>query len=125
MTDLTQLVTNSQRIAPTRTESVLKVRFVQYGRHRRLTKNPFIAEFLGLSSNIDYTESKLESSILTHIQKFLLELGKGYAFVARQQHISTDAGDFYIDLVFYNYLLKAFLLIDLLCCAQHNKSYAA
>ncbi len=88
-------------------------------------KNPFIAEFLGLSSNIDYTESKLESSILTHIQKFLLELGKGYAFVARQQHISTDAGDFYIDLVFYNYLLKAFLLIDLLCCAQHNKSYAA
>lgn len=76
-------------------------------------KNPFIAEFLGLSSNIDYTESKLESSILTHIQKFLLELGKGYAFVARQQHISTDAGDFYIDLVFYNYLLKAFLLIDL------------
>ena len=88
-------------------------------------KNPFIAEFLGLSSNIDYTESKLESSILTHIQKFLLELGKGYAFVARQQHISTDAGDFYIDLVFYNYLLKAFLLIELLCCAQHNKSYAA
>lgn len=76
-------------------------------------KNPFIAEFLGLSSNIDYTESKPESSILTHIQKFLLELGKGYAFVARQQHISTDAGDFYIDLVFYNYLLKAFLLIDL------------
>lgn len=73
-------------------------------------KNPFIAEFLGLPSNIEFTESKLESSILTHIQKFLLELGKGYAFVARQQHISTDAGDFYIDLVFYNYLLKAFLL---------------
>ena len=76
-------------------------------------KNPVVAEFLGLSSNIDFTESKLESAILTHIQKFLLELGKGYAFVARQQHISTDAGDFYIDLVFYNYMLKAFLLIDL------------
>lgn len=76
-------------------------------------KNPVVAEFLGLSSNIDFTESKLESAILTHIQKFLLELGKGYAFVARQQHISTDVGDFYIDLVFYNYLLKAFLLIDL------------
>lgn len=75
-------------------------------------KNPVVAEFLGLSSNIYFTESKLESAILTHIQKFLLELGKGYAFVARQQHISTDAGDFYIDLVFYNYLLKAFLLID-------------
>lgn len=68
-------------------------------------KNPVVAEFLGLSSNIDFTESKLESSILTHIQKFLLELGKGYAFVARQQHISTDVGDFYVDLVFYNYLL--------------------
>ena len=88
-------------------------------------KNPVVAEFLGLSSNIDFTESNLESSILTHIQKFLLELGKGYAFVARQQHISTDVGDFYIHLVFYNYLLKAFLLIELLCCAQHNKSYAA
>lgn len=76
-------------------------------------KNPVVTEFLGLSSNIDFTESKLESAILTHIQKFLLELGKGYAFVARQQHLSTDAGDFYIDLVFYNYLLRAFLLIDL------------
>lgn len=66
-----------------------------------------------LDRNIDFTESKLESAILTHIQKFLLELGKGYAFVARQQQLSTDAGDFYIDLVFYNYLLRAFLLIDL------------
>lgn len=76
-------------------------------------KNPVVAEFLGLPNSFDFTESKLESAILTHIQKFLLELGKGYAFVARQQHISTDVGDFYIDLVFYNYLLKAFLLIDL------------
>ena len=66
-----------------------------------------------LDRNIDFTESRLESAILTHIQKFLLELGKGYAFVARQQQLSTDAGDFYIDLVFYNYLLRAFLLIDL------------
>ena len=76
-------------------------------------KNPFIAEFFGLPSNIEFTESKLESSILTHIQKFLLELGKGYAFVARQQHITTDAGDFYIDLVFYNVVLKCYVLIDL------------
>lgn len=58
-------------------------------------KNPVVAEFLGLSSNIDFTESKLESAILNHIQRFLLEMGKGYAFVARQQHISTDAGDFF------------------------------
>lgn len=84
----------------------------QADRHEFI-KNPVVAEFLGLSSNLDFSESGLERAILTHLQKFLLELGKGYAFVARQQHISTDAGDFYIDLVFYNYLLKAFLLIDL------------
>ena len=68
---------------------------------------------LRLSPNLDFTETKLEAAIITQIQKFLLELGKGYAFVDRQQHIATDAGDFYIDLVFYNYILKCFLLIDL------------
>lgn len=76
-------------------------------------KNPIVAEFLGLSPNSDFSETKLESSIITHIQKFVMELGKGYAFVARQQHIKTDMGDYFIDLVFYNYILKCFLLIDL------------
>ena len=76
-------------------------------------KNPVVAEFLGLSSNIDMTETLLESAILTNIQKFLMELGKGYAFVARQQHIHTEKQDYYIDLVFYNYILKCFVLIDL------------
>ena len=76
-------------------------------------KNPIVAEFLGLSPNSDFTETKLETSIITHIQKFVMELGKGYAFVARQQHIKTDIGDYFIDLVFYNYILKCFLLIDL------------
>ena len=76
-------------------------------------KNPVVAEFLGLSPNLDFTETKLEAAIITQIQKFLLELGKGYAFVDRQQHIATDAGDFYIDLVFYNYILKCYLLIHL------------
>ena len=76
-------------------------------------KNPVIAEFLGLSSKTDFTESELESSILSNIQKFLMELGKGYAFVARQQHIKTEKQDYYIDLVFYNYILKCFVLIDL------------
>ena len=76
-------------------------------------KNPVVAEFLGLSANTDYTESTLEKAILTNLQKFLMELGKGYAFVARQQHIKTDMGDYFIDLVFYNYILKCFLLIDL------------
>lgn len=76
-------------------------------------KNPIVAEFLGLSSNTAFTETDLESAILTHIQKFLMELGKGYAFVARQQHIRTELSDYYIDLVFYNYILKCFVLIDL------------
>lgn len=76
-------------------------------------KNPIVAEFLGLSPNSDFSETKLETSIITHIQKFVMELGKGYAFVARQQHIKTDVGDYFIDLVFYNYILKCFLLIDL------------
>lgn len=76
-------------------------------------KNPVIAEFLGFSQDTDYTESDLEKSILSNLQKFLMELGKGYAFVARQQHIQTEKQDYYIDLVFYNYILKCFVLIDL------------
>lgn len=76
-------------------------------------KNPLLVEFLGLAHGYSYTESKLEQAILDHIQTFLLEMGKGYALVARQQHIHTDDDDYYIDLVFYNYLLKCFVLIDL------------
>lgn len=76
-------------------------------------KNPVVAEFLGLSFNTDFTESTLEKAIITNLQKFLMELGKGYAFVARQQHIRTEKEDYYIDLVFYNYILKCFVLIDL------------
>lgn len=76
-------------------------------------KNPMVTEFLGLSQNSDYTESDLEKSIISNLQKFLMEMGKGYAFVARQQHIHTEKEDYYIDLVFYNYILKCFVLIDL------------
>ncbi len=76
-------------------------------------KNPIIAEFLGLPSNPVYSETKLETVIINHLQSFIMELGKGYAFVARQQHIKTDMGDFYIDLVFYNIILKCYLIIDL------------
>ena len=76
-------------------------------------KNPVVAEFLGYAQDTDYTESDLEQSIISHIQKFVMEMGKGFAFVARQKHIRTDMGDFYIDLVFYNYILKCFFLIDL------------
>jgi len=76
-------------------------------------KDPYIFEFLGLENEIKTTEYSLETSIINHIQKFLLEFGKGYAFVARQQHIVTETSDFFIDLVFYNYLLKCFVIIDL------------
>lgn len=76
-------------------------------------KNPVVAEFLGLAQNTDFTESDLEKSIIGHLQKFVMEMGKGFAFVARQKHLRTDMGDFYIDLVFYNYILKCFFLIDL------------
>lgn len=76
-------------------------------------KNPVIAEFLGLGQNTGFTETELETSIISNIQKFLMEMGKGYAFVARQQHIQTEKEDYFIDLVFYNYILKCFVLIDL------------
>lgn len=66
-------------------------------------KNPVVAEFLGLAQNTDFTETELEKSIISNIQKFLMELGKGYAFVARQQHIHTEKQEYFIDLVFYNY----------------------
>ena len=76
-------------------------------------KNPVVAEFLGMSTDGSFTESELEKNIISNLQKFLMELGKGYAFVARQQHIHTEKQDYYIDLVFYNYILKCFVLIDL------------
>lgn len=76
-------------------------------------KNPIMAEFLGFKNNTDYTESNLEQSIIDHLIPFLMELGKGFAFVDRQKHIHTEKEDYYIDLVFYNYHLQCFVLIDL------------
>lgn len=84
----------------------------QKDRHKFL-RNPVVAEFLGFSQDAAYSETNLESAIIDRLQKFILELGKGFAFVARQQRIKTDIGEYYIDLVFYNYILKCFLLIDL------------
>ena len=76
-------------------------------------KNPVIAEFLGVKQDTSFTENDLETAILDNVRDFLMELGKGYAFVARQQHIHTEKEDYYIDLVFYNYILKCFVLVDL------------
>ncbi len=84
----------------------------QKDRHQFM-RNPVVAEFLGFTPDAAYSESNLETAIIDHLQKFIMELGKGYAFVARQQRIKTDMGEYYVDLVFYNYILKCFLLIDL------------
>lgn len=78
-----------------------------------ILKDPYIFEFFGLTPHEKISEREIETGIIDHIQKFLLEFGKGFAFVARQQHIVTDSSDFYIDLVFYNYILKCFVIIDL------------
>ena len=72
-----------------------------------------LLEFLGVPATGRLLESKLEDALIGNLQAFLLELGKGFAFVARQQRISTESKDFYLDLVFYNYLLKCFVLFDL------------
>lgn len=76
-------------------------------------KNPMLVEFLGLHQDAAFTETKLERAILNHLERFLMEMGKGYALVSRQLHIHTEDDDYYIDLVFYNYLLKCFVLVDL------------
>lgn len=76
-------------------------------------KNPVVLEFLDLPTNMSYTENELEKALTDDIQKFMMELGKGFAFVERQQHIRTDNSDFYIDLVFYNYILKCFVIVEL------------
>jgi predicted nuclease of restriction endonuclease-like (RecB) superfamily len=76
-------------------------------------KNPAVLEFLNLPINLGYTEHELEKALINNLQKFILELGKGYAFVDRQHLIRTETSDFYIDLVFYNYILKCFVLIEL------------
>lgn len=78
-----------------------------------IIKDPYVLEFLGLPENMDFLEKNLEQALIEHLQKFLLELGRGFSFVARQKRITFDGRHFYIDLVFYNYILKCFVLIDL------------
>ena len=78
-----------------------------------ILKDPYVLEFLQLKNRTEYTENEFESAILNNLQNFLLELGSGFSFVSRQKHIDLDGEHFYIDLVFYNYILKCFVLIDL------------
>ena len=78
-----------------------------------ILKDPYILEFLDLKENRDYHESDLEQALISKIQDFLLELGKGFSFVARQKRITADGDHYYIDLVFYNFILKCFVIVDL------------
>jgi predicted nuclease of restriction endonuclease-like (RecB) superfamily len=78
-----------------------------------LFKEPLVLEFLGLAEKSDYSESDLESAIITHLEKFLLELGKGFLFEARQKRFTFDGDHYFLDLVFYNRLLRCYLVIDL------------
>ncbi|NIO80089.1 MAG: DUF1016 family protein [Candidatus Aminicenantes bacterium] len=77
-----------------------------------IIKDPYVLEFLGLKENKNYLEKELEQTLIDRLQSFLLELGKGFSFVARQKRITVENDHFYIDLVFYNYILKCFFLID-------------
>lgn len=81
--------------------------------YEKIIRDPYVLEFLDLPENPHFYEKDLEQAIIDHLQKFLLELGRGFSFVARQKKISFDGRHFYIDLVFYNYILKCFVLIDL------------
>lgn len=83
------------------------------GQVSRFVKDPYVLEFMGIKDNDRIVEKNVENAIISHLQKFLLEMGKGFCFVDRQMHICTETADFYIDLVFYNYILKCFVLIDL------------
>ena len=81
--------------------------------YEKIIKDPYVLEFLNLPANEHFYETDLEQALIDHLQKFLLELGRGFSFVARQKHINFDGRHFYIDLVFYNYILKCFVLVDL------------
>lgn len=95
-------------------EKEMKIKTNEYQHDKfEFIKNPAVLEFMGLPGNKGYTEQKIEQAIIDNMENFLLEMGKGFALVARQQLIRTTTEDYYVDLVFYNYILKCFVLIDL------------
>jgi len=105
-------ILTSKRKLPLKREADLKAKPLAI-RPEDQIKDPYVLEFLGIQETPYLREARLEQALLGHLQKFLLELGRGFSFVARQMRISTETQHFYIDLVFYNYLLKCFVLIDL------------
>ena len=94
-------------------EALLAPTDVEKEQPRDFIKDPYVLEFLGLPETPWPKEQSIESAIVDHLQSFLLEMGRGFSFVGRQFRISTETKHFYIDLVFYNYILKCFVLIDL------------
>ncbi|MGK5093062.1 PDDEXK nuclease domain-containing protein [Deltaproteobacteria bacterium TL4] len=101
---------NFERLLSTQARKTKKI---STAAHLEFIKNPYVLEFLQLPETGQLKENKLEQAIIDELQKFLLEMGKGFSFVARQMRISTETSHFYMDLVFYNYLLKCFVIIDL------------
>ena len=97
-----QLPANAEDLPPTTDKDPLEY-----------IKNPVVAEFMGFRRDTAYSESELEQALIDNLEKFILELGRGFAFVERQQHIVTQTGDFYIDLVFYNFKIKRFVIFEL------------
>ncbi len=94
-------------------EMLLKQNDMEKASPQDIIKDPYVLEFLSIKSPKEYSENELESAIISNLQEFLLELGKGFSFVGRQYHMKTDTKNYYIDLVFYNFILKCFVLIDL------------
>jgi predicted nuclease of restriction endonuclease-like (RecB) superfamily len=90
-----------------------KISYAHPTRPDDFIKDPYVFDFLGLEENKKPLEKNIEQAILNHLQKFLIELGRGFTFVSRQHRISSESAEFYIDLVFYNYILKCFVLVDL------------
>ena len=89
---------------------------------QEIIKDPMVLEFLGLERKAAYYEKDLESAVISHIADFLLEMGKGFSFVARQKRLLVEDDEYFADLVFYNRLLRSFVVIEILCCAQHKRS---
>lgn len=107
-----QRLISSQHQRPIKDEMLESTKEFQHDNHDFI-RNPTVLEFLNIPTNYGYTEKQLEQSLINNLQHFLLELGKGFAFVTRQKHIRTETSDFFIDLVFYNYILKCFVIIEL------------
>jgi predicted nuclease of restriction endonuclease-like (RecB) superfamily len=112
-----QIQTNTyQRLLSTQTNNTTGTELNKLTTHtsaHSILKDPYVLEFLGLGEDPSVQEKDLETALINDLQKFLLELGGGFSFVARQMRISTETSHFYLDLVFYNYLLKCFVVIDL------------